>query len=222
MEEVWKPVVGYEGYYEVSNYGRVKRLETRVNSNQGGRVVREKILRQTNNRGYCLAHLCVNNEKKKKRVHRMVAEAFIPNPLNLQEVNHKDENKKNNYVALFPDGTYDYENSNLEWCSAEYNNNYGSHQERSLQTRYEKYYKYSKAEEKRKSGKTGHWNPIVVYYKGEFFNRYNNPLIAEKDLLKYGVNRHAIYYVLRFNLEKDYNGFTIKREYNERNKIQEP
>ena len=46
MSEIWKPVVGYEGYYEVSNYGRVKRLETRVNSNRGGRAVREKILKQ--------------------------------------------------------------------------------------------------------------------------------------------------------------------------------
>lgn len=146
MSEIWKPVLGYEGYYEVSNYGRVKRLETRVNSNRGGRAVREKILKQiTTKFGYLTVHLCVENKRDKKKIHRLVAEAFIPNPDNLPCVNHKDENKSNNFVFVKPDGTIDPEKSNLEWCSVEYNNNYGTHQERGLKTRYEKYYQYSKA-----------------------------------------------------------------------------
>jgi len=129
MEEVWKPVVGYEGFYEVSNLGRVKRLETRVNSNVGGRTVRERILKNIPTyQGYLKVHLCVDNKRIKKNVHRLVAEAFIPNPNNLPCINHRDENKTNNTVW------------NLEWCDVLYNNTYGTMQARGLKTRYEKYY----------------------------------------------------------------------------------
>ena len=65
--------------------------------------------------GYLVVILTHNGIKKSKRVHRLVAEAFIPNPNNLPEINHKDENKLNNSV------------DNLEWCNRTYNNNYGTH-----------------------------------------------------------------------------------------------
>ena len=215
MSEIWKPVVGYEGYYEVSNYGRVKRLETEVATNhKGTRTVPEHILNPIKTwDGYFTVHLSVDGKSNKKKVHRLVLEAFVPNPLNLPYVNHKHEfDKTDNFVWVNPDGSVDLEKSSIEWCDADYNNNYGTHQERGLKTRYEKYYQYSKAEEKRKTGKRGHYNPLVAYYKGEFFNRYDNPLKAEKDLLQYGVNKNAIYYVLRFGLDKEYNGFTFKKE----------
>lgn len=108
-KEYWKPVVGYEGLYEVSNFGRVKSI----------RFGKERILKPgTDKRGYLLVGLCKNNKQKTHKVHRLVMEAFIPNTDNLPCVNHKDEDKTNNNVE------------NLEWCSYTYNNNYGTRNER--------------------------------------------------------------------------------------------
>ena len=111
-KEYWKPVVGYEGLYEVSNWGRVKSL----NYNHTGKG---KILKQNQiMNGYKSVMLCKDGKRKNYLVHRLVAEAFIPNPDNLPQVNHKDENKTNNNV------------DNLEWCDAKYNHNYGTINER--------------------------------------------------------------------------------------------
>jgi len=98
--ELWKDIVGYEGYYQVSNYGRVKSLR------------KNKILNQRNRSLYLAVSICFNGVNKSYNVHRLVAIAFLPNINSLPQVNHKDENKKNNHV------------SNLEWCSAKYNNRY--------------------------------------------------------------------------------------------------
>ena len=107
--EEWKDVKGYEGLYQVSNLGRVKSII----------YDKEKILKPKCARGYYQVHLCNKGVPIKTcYIHRLVAEAFIPNPTNLSEVNHKDENKLNNHV------------SNLEWCTRAYNNNYGTRKER--------------------------------------------------------------------------------------------
>lgn len=109
--EIWKPVKGYEGFYEVSNLGRVKSLD-RIDSL--GRNHKGIILRPNHNRhGYEYVCLRKNGNKKFKNIHRIVAEAFIENPSELPQVNHKDEDKTNNRV------------DNLEWCTAKYNMNYG-------------------------------------------------------------------------------------------------
>lgn len=105
MEEIFKNVQGYEGYYEVSNLGRV-----RSTSYKGIRYLKPAKMKN----GYLNVILCVNQKKVHKNIHRLVAEAFIPNPLNLETVNHKDENKNNNIV------------SNLEWLSSEDNNRYSN------------------------------------------------------------------------------------------------
>lgn len=105
------------GLYQVSNLGRVKHLEfTRPNALTGGvSVIKEKILSPTiTHNGYYLVRLYKNKKYKAYTIHRLVAEAFIPNPLNLPQVNHKDENKVNNCV------------DNLEWCDRDYNVNYGT------------------------------------------------------------------------------------------------
>ena len=201
MEEVWRDIEGYEGYYQVSNLGRVKRLESFVYSNVGCRIVRERILALKNERnGYKSVHLCKYGVRTRKRVHRLVAEAFIPNPERLPCVNHKDENTANNQAI------------NLEWCSVAYNNNYGTHQERGLKTRYEKYYKFTKAEKHRveRKGKFGRWKPVIVYRYGTYYGTFKNPLVAEQAVKDFGVNRHNIYYVLQHNVNKEYNGFTFK------------
>lgn len=112
MEEIWKPIQ-YDGY-EISNFGRVKSYKyDKIN----GKIM--KPYRTT--KGYLQIDLQLDGRKRQNRVHlavhRLVAQAFIPNPDNLPEVNHKDEDKTNNHV------------DNLEWCTTEYNCNYGNHGE---------------------------------------------------------------------------------------------
>lgn len=102
--EEWRPVKGYEGLYFVSNTGRIR------SNYKGGRTL--KI--QTQHTGYKTVELFNNRIGKTLCVHRIVAEAFIPNPDNKPQVNHKDETRFNNHV------------SNLEWVTAKENQNYGT------------------------------------------------------------------------------------------------
>lgn len=104
--EEWKDIIGYEGIYQISSIGRVKN------------IINDKIKKPSINKyGYFQVMLWKNNKNKLKRIHRLVAEAFLNNPKpNIFDcINHKDENKLNNSVE------------NLEWCNRGYNNNYGSH-----------------------------------------------------------------------------------------------
>lgn len=117
-DEIWKPVRGYEGLYEVSNFGRVKSLKRVVNSHPVNckRTLPEKIRTGRLNKklGYMMISLSVGNVNKQNYIHRLVAEAFVPNPNNYPMVNHKDEDKANNSV------------DNLEWCTAKYNMAYSN------------------------------------------------------------------------------------------------
>lgn len=120
MERVWKDIVGYNGKYKISNDGLVKST-----------VGNEKILKPfTTEKGYLKIRLSKKGKEKNYRIHRLVAEAFIPNPNNYPQVNHKDECKTNNTVWINEDGSIDQEKSNLEWCTNEYNVNYGTHNQR--------------------------------------------------------------------------------------------
>ena len=113
MKEEWRQIQGYEGLYEVSNLGRVKSLER---YDKIGRLIKEKTLNpRKHKKGYLYVGLSKDGIQKKYSIHRLVAIAFIPNPNNLPQVNHKDENKENNCL------------DNLEWCTNEYNCNYGNH-----------------------------------------------------------------------------------------------
>ena len=107
MEE-WKYIEGYEGLYQVSNYGRVRSLFYRK-KNQVQLLKLRKVTK-----GYLQVALWKNRKRKDFMVHKLVAEAFIPNPNNYPQINHKDEDKTNNCVE------------NLEWCTNEYNHNYGT------------------------------------------------------------------------------------------------
>lgn len=105
MKEIWKDIKGYEGLYQVSNFGRVKR---------NGRILKVRVKRK----GYLGVVLYNNSEPKHYTIHRLVAEAFIPNPENKPQVNHIDEDKTNNTVA------------NLEWVTAKENANHGTRNSR--------------------------------------------------------------------------------------------
>lgn len=101
--EIWKDVIGFEGYYQVSDSGKIRGLD-RIDTL--GRKVKGKILSvRTDKDGYLLVTLVKNNNAKTKKVHRVVAESFLQNPNNLPEVNHIDGDKRNNSVK------------NLEWCT---------------------------------------------------------------------------------------------------------
>lgn len=111
MEEIWKDIKGYEGYYKISNFGRVKRMK-RITKFNDGRLYKynEKIVNINKGKiGYFVVDLYKNTKRMTFYIHRLVAEAFIPNPDNLPQVNHRDGNKLNNDI------------DNLEWVSAKQN-----------------------------------------------------------------------------------------------------
>lgn len=154
MEEIFKPIKGYEEFYSVSNLGRIKSNDRERLGTEGSiRKCKGKILKANPNKS---GHLLVNlydfeGKSKKALVHRLVAEAFIENPNNFSCINHKDENKLNNCV------------DNLEWCTVAYNNKY-SHLEENL-------YK-----------KTGNYPIKVIQYSlsGEELNRFDSFMDAER------------------------------------------
>lgn len=105
--ELWNEVIGYEGIYEISSFGRVKSLSRKIPHWRGGFLnSKEKIMSCfLSNTGYLTISFFTNNIKKNFLIHRLVAIAFIPNPDNLPEVNHKDGDKLNPLK------------SNLEWST---------------------------------------------------------------------------------------------------------
>lgn len=115
--EIWKPINGYNGVYDISSWGRVRTHKRK------GTDERFLKLHKARN-GYLMVSLHSNLGYKRKLVHRLVAEAFIPNLNEYPCVNHKDENKENNAV------------DNLEWCTYQYNNNYGTARERASVARH--------------------------------------------------------------------------------------
>ena len=138
MTEIWKDIEGYEGLYQVSNLGRVKSIERADTYNLNEMSIKrpraEKYLKFQDNHGYKRVSLCKNSKGKWHMVHRLVAETFIQNPYNLPQVNHKDENKTNNFVWVNEDGSVDVEKSNLEWCDSIYNMNYGNRNKKSQES----------------------------------------------------------------------------------------
>ena len=139
--EVWKPIAGYEGAYEVSTFGRVRSLDREYYkcysdgkmqlTKHHGRILKQCL----NDKGYYMVTIVYNHTVKTLLVNRLVAKAFIPNPDNLPEVNHKDENPKNNCVE------------NLEWCTQIYNVRYGTAIERRASYKRKSIAKYTKSGE---------------------------------------------------------------------------
>lgn len=108
---MWKDIINYEGLYQINEEGQIKNLAT-------NKILKNRI----GKRGYCEVMLYKNKSTKQFKVHRLIAETFIPNPNDYPCVNHKDENKLNNNI------------NNLEWCTHKYNVNYGTRTQRMVQT----------------------------------------------------------------------------------------
>lgn len=117
MEEIWKPIRGYYGLYEISSKGRVRALIDH-NKKKAPYIKKTEVIKG----GYLRVQLTKYGQRKRFMVHRLVAEAFIPNPNGWPQINHIDERKNNNNV------------SNLEWCSRSYNIRYGTRTEKFLAT----------------------------------------------------------------------------------------
>lgn len=123
--ENWKAIAGYEGYYEVSDFGNIRSLTRKVNTKGGSMRTsqgRNIIQRRTRN-GYMKVHLSKEGKSRVHSVHRLVAIAFVPNIDGLQQVNHKDENKTNNRA------------DNLEWVTQSYNCKYGHRNDTMIEQR---------------------------------------------------------------------------------------
>lgn len=161
MIEEWRDIKDWEGLYQVSNMGRVRSLgKNFIRSDSKPYTRPPRILKQlTYKNGYMKVELTKRGFAKRYYVHRLVAQAFIPNPDNLPEVNHKDENSSNNV------------SENLEWCSHKYNSNYGT-----------------RAERIKKTLKLIHKSvPVEMYDKdGRFIRRFDSIQEASKELHIYG------------------------------------
>lgn len=198
--ELWKWIPGYEGYYMVSTHGRVKSVDRYVNGKNGSKcLMKGKILKPgTDKDGYKTVHLSKNGKDKTYFAHRLVALTFIPNPNNWLQVNHKDEDKTNNHV------------SNLEWCTLEYNINYGTRNKKQSESMKGRTFteQHKKKLSEAKKGENG--KPILMFtLKGEFIKRFD--CIAEaneflgKDrrktniiLCASGINKTAYGYIWKY------------------------
>lgn len=163
--EAWKPVAGYEGIYEVSNMGNIRR---------GGKFLKGYVRPN----GYVDISLSKDGGKVTRKLHRLVADAFVPNPENAEFINHKNEIKTDNRAE------------NLEWCSFEYNVGFGTGRERSVEHR--DYKQITKIKEQ-------YLRPINCYnIDGSLKQEYPSAVEAEKDGFDRG-SIHACCIGLRFS-----------------------
>lgn len=156
--EVWKDIKGYEGLYQVSTYGNIKRLDRYVNGRFGLRLIKERELgKYDSGNGYRKIHLVKEGIGKQFFIHRLVGIAFIPNPEMKPQINHKDFNRQNNHV------------DNLEWVTGKENTNHAKRAGRTVGT----------------NGKCGseHHNAVAVYQvssRGEILNEFETMAEASK------------------------------------------
>lgn len=173
----WRDVAGFDGLYKVSNRGNVYSVE-RISS-QGNKCGGFTLKPAIASIGYLQVKLYENGIRKHKYIHRIVAEAFIPNPNNYPEINHKDENKTNNHVE------------NLEWCTRKYNVNFGTAIERAAQTQSKKVravnvetgevLTFNSAEE---AGNKGYSSGVVYKACSGVYKSGNGKLIGDGHLYK--------------------------------------
>lgn len=182
---VLKDIPNYEGLYQASTDGKIF-------SNISNKFLKFNVTKN----GYATVELFKNKKSKRLLVHRLIAQTFIFNPLNLPQVNHKDENKLNNNV------------SNLEWCTNAYNMNYGTRLERQINST-----DYSKENRKtiaRINGKTVS-KAVIQIYRGLEINKFTS---IKEASLKLEINASHIGEVCK-NKRKTAGGYSWKYERNE-------
>lgn len=169
MHEEWRDIEGYEGMYQISNAGRVKSFKYK-----SPRIMKPHY----DKRGYGRLILRKDGRDVPNLVHRLVARAFISNPYDLPEVNHKDENPRNNL------------STNLEWCDKKYNNNYGT--------------KIARGVANRDSKAIGEKNSLTVLQyslDGELLKEWESANVCKKEL---GYDNSAIAKCCRGNTKTSY------------------
>lgn len=192
MEEVWKQINGSGGRYLVSNKGRIKSVDWPCKYSDGtirikkGGILKPCVLKC----GYAQVRLQYKGKRKHFYLHRLVAETFIENPHNLLYINHKDENKLNN------------SSSNLEWCTFEYNINYGTRNRRAgekVSGKKNPHYKFG--------GCTSRALPIRQYtMEGAFIKDYDCAATAMRET---GIDQNSIRQVAR-GMRKSAGGYLWK------------
>ena len=178
MDEIWKEMSGFEDMYEISNLSNIRNKKTK------------RLIKQFKNRhGYVTARIYKDGVGTTRTVHRLVAKTFIPNPENLPEVNHKDENKSNNVV------------SNLEWCTRIYNVYYGTGLERREAS-------HAIAIKEGRTGKNisrncGENNPNAklsdadVLYIREHYKKNDKEFGGVPLAKKFGITKHSLYRIIK-------------------------
>ena len=157
QKEIWKPIAGYEGLYEVSNLGRVRSLQNHWKK-KGHILSPGKKFSPSGSRYDLKVSLTKQGERKNRLISRLVAIAFIPNPNNLPQVNHKDENATNNRVE------------NLEWCDGLYNVRYGTGIARGI-------------EAKNKNNSKGAEKPVAQFsLEGKLLSKYRSAHEAARQM----------------------------------------
>ena len=176
IEEVWKDINEFEGYYQVSNLGSIKSLFRYVKVKNGFRSVPEKILTpKIDKDGYLRVVLQKDVKSRHFAVHRFVADAFVEIPNNLPHFNHKNENKKDNRME------------NLEWCTEQYNCNYGNRNKKLSESKHKAINQYSL-----KGVLIREWESGVCIEKETGFNRKNISACCR------GVRKTAYGYIWKF------------------------
>ncbi len=207
-KEIWLPIKNYEGFYEISNLGRVRSLDRIVyfKNNKGSRQYIGKILKQKYHNGYAYVNLNKNKKLEVLPVHRIVAEHFIPNPNNLPVVNHKDGIKANNYYW------------NLEWTTSSDNNLHAI--KNGLKNNNTNGLK--KINDKNKI-------PINCYKDGFFIEKFDCASDAAKWLIKNNIinkntNIRNISSAIRHKAKnnQNYYGYTFKQEFIGKSLCEEP
>lgn len=130
MKEIWRDIPEFEGLYQASNYGNIRSLDRVIERRDGkklplkGKILPQYIKEPSKNHFIKVVNLSKNCKCYTKTVHRLVAKAFLENPYEYPEVNHRDENSLNNKLE------------NLEWCTRKYNQNYGTCIKRASESKY--------------------------------------------------------------------------------------